>query len=167
MEIIQKDIQLKDFDKGGYDEVEFVPKEKSIVSPAATPITVQSVEEREIDLEIATGSQLLEYFVKRFKESHGYEYIVDLDKDKNTFNLFRDRYGRNAGLMVKILFDKYNGKLSVADGVVTTTAFSRGSKWIQDKLYCDLQEQEKYSVNNSIEGLMSSSDFRKMFNMAK
>ena len=60
--------------------------------------------------------------------------------------------------MVQLLFDKYDGIIN--GGVMTVTAFSKGSKWIQDKLYIELQQSRvKEEPVIPAEGLMDSNDF--------
>jgi hypothetical protein len=172
MEIKQLGGPIKDFDQGGYDGVEFIPKKVTVNKIALNnKILVNSVVEREkheLDLSIASGSQLLDYFVERFEQSHGYKYVVLRDRDVNIMDNFRDRYGLDAGPMIKILFDNHNGKLDATEGIISPTAFAKGSKWIQDMLYCELQEEKKKTVlDNSSEGLMSADDFIRAFKMAK
>lgn len=168
MERKQLDGPLRDFDTGNYNDVEFIPKE---VTPKLVEETVEETvvekpqKEVVVDLPTATGRELLLYFMKRFKESHGYDYKTDWVKEVAILDSFRSRYGPDAGPMVAILFDKHQGKLT--SGIVTVTAFSKGAKWIQDSLYIDLQEAKKVErVENNVEGLMSSSDFRRTFNVA-
>jgi hypothetical protein len=169
MERKQLDVPIKDFDSNGYDEVEFISKDEIVIENISEEeVALIEEKELELDLSIAVGSQLLDYFMKRFKDAHGYEYVSDRVRDSVTLDGFRDRYGLDAGPMIKILFDKHNGKLSKADGVITVTAFSRGAKWLQDMLYFDLQEEKKKQVfKNSNEGLMTSNEFRKIFRVAK
>lgn len=158
MEIKNLEVPIRDFDTSSYDDVEFIPKE---------PVVVEIVEES-VDLCLATERELLDYFRRKFKESHGYEYKIDWLKDTAIFRSFISRYGPDAGPMVRILFENHNGKLNAVDGVITVTAFSKAAKWIQDMLYCDLQEEKKKKVlDNSAEGLITSNDFRKAFNVAK
>jgi len=60
------------------------------------------------------------------------------------------------------LFDKHKGKIN--DQVMTLTAFSKGSKWIQDTLYIELQQDKiKEEKRPSSEGLMSSGLFLDRF----
>jgi hypothetical protein len=156
MERKNLEVPIKDFDDNGYDDSQYVLPESDIENP------------KELDLSIATGSQLLDYFLKRFKEAHGYDYVVDKEYDRSTFDLFRDRYGTDAGHMVRILFDNHNGKLSATDGVITVKAFARGAKWLQDMLYFDLQEEKKKQIlDNSVEGLMAADDFIRRFRLAQ
>jgi len=168
MDIKQLDVPIKDFDTVGYDEVECIPKEVVVSKiEVAQELPAQTIADQ-IDLYAATGNQLLKYFLFRFQEVHGYEYKVDSwPKEIKTLNAFKDRYGVDAGPMIKILFDKHNGKLDATNGVITTTAFSKGAKWIQDMLYFDVKEEnKKQSVDNSTEGLMSANDFIRAFRMA-
>jgi hypothetical protein len=130
-------------------------------------VEVKVVESREelvanIDLTKATPRELLIYFADRFKETHGYSYNVEWVKESAIFKSFLDRYGVDAGPMVALLFDNHKGKLN--DLVMTATAFSKGSKWIQDTLYIELQQQKQKEQNrNSTEGLMSTDDFIERF----
>jgi len=67
--------------------------------------------------------------------------------------------------MIEILFDKYNGVIN--DGVMTVTAFSKGSKWIQDRLYIELQSNRAKNAEPKVstEGLMKSDDFLKRLSL--
>lgn len=117
-----------------------------------------------IDLVTASPRDLLIYFADRFKETHGYAYNVDWVKESAIFKSFKERYGVDAGPMVAVLFDNHKGKLN--DLVMTATAFSKGSKWIQDTLYIELQQQKLKEENrNSTEGLMNTNDFIKRFSI--
>jgi len=139
------------YDDDSYDEV----------------VDVKVVESREelvdsIDLVNATPRELLLYFANRFKELHGYSYNVDWVKESSIFKSFKERYGVDAGPMIAVLFDNHKGKVN--DLVMTVTAFSKGSKWIQDTLYITLQQQKLKEENrNSTEGLMNTDDFIKRF----
>ena len=148
--------EIKDFDNDNYDEVVEVKQEVKSSDPSI-----------QIDLISADGRQLLSYFITRFREAHGYDYISEWVKELAVMKSFKDRYGPDAGPMIEILFDKYNGIIN--DGVMTVTAFSKGSKWIQDRLYIELQscrnKANEPQVNS--EGLMGSSDFFKRFSVDK
>ena len=139
------------YDNDSYDEV----------------VEVKVAESREeliagIDLVNATPRELLIYFADRFKEVHGYAYNVEWVKESAIFKSFSERYGVDAGPMIAILFDNHKGKLN--DLVMTATAFSKGSKWIQDTLYIELQQQKQKQENrNSTEGLMNTNDFIERF----
>ena len=134
---------IKDFDIDSYDEV---------VQP------VRSEERTEILLTGFEPKDLLIYFANRFKQCHGYEYIISWVKEVAIFKSFTERYGQDAGPMVQLLFDKYDGIIN--GGVMTVTAFSKGSKWIQDKLYIELQQSRvKEEPVIPAEGLMDSNDF--------
>ena len=141
------------YDNDSYDEV----------------VEVKVAESREelvagIDLVIASPRDLLIYFADRFKETHGYAYNVDWVKESAIFKSFKERYGVDAGPMVAVLFDNHKGKLN--DLVMTATAFSKGSKWIQDTLYIELQQQKLKEENrNSTEGLMNTNDFIERFSI--
>jgi len=145
------DGELADYDNDSYDEV----------------IEVKVIESKQelvasIDLVTATPRDLLLYFADRFKETHGYAYNVEWVKETAIFKSFKERYGVDAGPMVALLFDKHGGKLN--DLVMTATAFSKGSKWIQDTLYIELQQQKiKNETRNSTEGLMNTNDFIERF----
>ena len=115
-----------------------------------------------IDLANAQPRDLLIYFADRFKETHGYTYNIEWVKESAIFKSFKERYGLDAGPMVALLFDNHKGKLN--DLVMTATAFSKGSKWIQDTLYIELQQQKLKNENrNSTEGLMNTNDFIERF----
>jgi len=130
-------------------------------------VEVKVVESREelvsgIDLVNATPRDLLIYFAEKFKEVHGYAYNVEWVKESAILKSFKERYGVDAGPMIELLFEKHKGKLN--DLVMTVTAFSKGSKWIQDTLYIELQQNKIKEENKpSTEGLMSTDDFIKRF----
>jgi len=140
-----------DYDDDSYDEV----------------VEVKVIESKEelvasIDLVNASPRDLLLYFSDRFKEKHGYTYNIEWVKETSIFKSFKERYGVDAGPMIALLFDKHGGKLN--DLVMTATAFSKGSKWIQDTLYIELQQQKLKEQNrNSTEGLMNTDDFIERF----
>ena len=142
---------LSNYDDDSYDEVvEVVP--------------AQSKEDlvKELDLTRADTKELLMYFCTRFKETHGYDYNVEWVKEMAILKSFKERYGADSGPMIKLLFDKRKGKVN--DQVMTITAFSKGSKWIQDTLYIELQQDKIKEENRpSSEGLMSTDDFIKRF----
>jgi len=144
---------LNDYDDNSYDEtVEVQPvisKEKLI---------------NDIDLTKADPRQLLLYFCSRFKETQGYDYNVDWVRETAILKSFKERYGADSGPMIKVLFDKHKGKIN--DMVMTITAFSKGSKWIQDTLYVALQQNRIKEENKpSSEGLLTTDDFIKRFNV--
>jgi len=140
---------IQDYDNDSYDEV------------------VQILEVREetftesIDLASAKPKDLLVYFANRFKEVHGYEYVVSWEKEMAVMKAYKERYAESAGPMIALLFDKYGGEIN--GGIMTVTAFSKGSKWIQDKLYIELNRDKikEAEPKPNVEGLMDSSDFLK------
>jgi len=137
-------VPIKDFDSDSYDEVIEVP--------------VSKVESSQLSIdENSDPKDLLMYFSKRFKEVHGYDYVISWVKEIGILKSFKERYGQDAGPMVELLFDKYAG--SINGSVMTITAFSKGSKWIQDRLYIELQQSKVKEEPASVEGLMSSNDF--------
>ena len=74
---------------------------------------------------------------------------------------FRQRYDADAGLMIQMLFDRYDGKWSGRPA--TVTAFCQGSKWITDTLYSDVQQkrsnrQRKVEVSSDGRGLLTSDE---------
>lgn len=141
---------LKDFDNDSYDE---------IVSEV-----VEKVSSKDIDLDTAGAKDLLVFFANRFKDTQGFEYNVEWVKEIAIFKSFKERYLADAGPMVALLFDKYNGVIN--GQVMTATAFSKGSKWIQDKLYIELkQDLVKEENRPSTEGLMRTDDFLSRFNV--
>lgn len=138
---------LQDYDNDSYDEI---------------VVAVESVKEgfnASIDLSEAKPKDLLVYFANRFKEAQGYEYVVSWEKEIAIMKGFKERYGLDAGPMIALLFDKYNCLLN--GQVMTVTAFSKGSKWIQDKLYIELRQDiiKQSEPKVSVEGLMDSNDF--------
>jgi hypothetical protein len=141
---------IHDYDNDSYDE--------SVVVEESEKKSL-----KEIDLKNLTSKELLIYFANRFKESQGFEYNVEWVKEIAIFKSFIERYKEDAGPMVALLFDKYN---CVINGqVMTATAFSKGSKWIQDKLYIELKQDilREQTPSPSIEGLMTGDDFLKRF----
>ena len=145
------DGQLSNYDNDSYDdvvEVEPVANIKQMV--------------KEIQLDAPTARDLLIYFANRYKEVHGFEYVIEWVKEIAIFKSFIERYGADAGPMVQLLFDKHAGKLD--NIVLTATAFTKGSKWIQDKLYIEYQQDKKKQENRaSSEGLMDTDEFLKRF----
>ena len=117
---------------------------------------------QEIDLVNATPKELLIYFASRYKETHGFEYVLEWIKESAILKAYKERYGVDAGPMIALLFDKHKGKIN--DVVMTITAFSKGSKWIQDTLYIEVQQDKLKEENKtSSEGLMNTDDFLKRF----
>ena len=117
---------------------------------------------KELDLTSASAKDLLLYFANRYKETHGFEYVVEWIKEVAILKSFKERYGIDAGPMIALLFDKHKGKIN--DMVLTVTAFSKGSKWIQDTLYIELQQNKiKKENKTSSEGLMTGDEFLKRF----
>jgi len=139
------------YDNDSYDEVVIVK-----------PIESRQELVASISLEDADARQLLLYFADRFKETHGYTYNIEWVKESAIFKSFKERYGIDAGPMIAVLFDSHKGIIN--DKVLTVTAFSKGSKWIQDILYIDLRQQKLKNENrNSTEGLMNTDDFIERF----
>jgi uncharacterized lipoprotein YehR (DUF1307 family) len=132
-----------------------------------TIIETQVVESKrelveEVDLAKADARQLLLYFASRYKEIHGFDYVVDWVKDIAILKAFKERYGVDAGPMIRILFDQNKGKIN--DAVMTITAFSKGSKWIQDILHIEVQQNKiKEENKQSTEGLLNTDEFIKRF----
>ena len=133
------DVPIRDYDSDNYDE--------EIVVEVKEPGPWDDTEPKD----------LLNYFTRRFKEVHGYEYVVSWVKELAIMKAFQERYQQDAGPMIELLFDKYAGSLN--GSVMTVTAFSRGSKWIQDRLYIELQQSKVKEETVKVEGLMDSSDF--------
>ena len=104
---------LANYDDDSYDEV----LEVEVVSSKEDLV-------KELDLSRADARELLLYFCNRFKETQGYEYNVEWVKETSILKSFRERYGIDAGYMIKLLFDKHKGKIN--DQVMTLTAFSKG-----------------------------------------
>ena len=130
-------------------------------------VEVQQVESKqemlaEINLASAAPREMLLYFSNRYKEIHGFEYVVEWVKEVAILKSFKERYGADAGPMIAHLFDKHKGVIN--GQVMTVTAFSKGSKWIQDTLYIELQQNKIKEENKpSSEGLMDTDDFLKRF----
>lgn len=142
---------LSNYDDNDYDEaveVKIIESKEDLV--------------KELDLSIATPKELLLYFSNRYKEANGFEYVVEWVKELAILKSFQERYKEDAGPMIALLFDKHGGKIN--DMVMTITAFSKGSKWIQDTLYIELQQNKIKEENRpSSEGLMNTDDFFKRF----
>ena len=133
-------------------------------SPTVAKRDERSIEDRMgLDLATADGRQLLLYFANRFQESHGYEYHLMVTKERAIMTSFKERYGPDAGPMVALLFDEYQGWWE--GQVATITAFTQGAKWIQDILYTTLQEKRKTEVEaTEVSGrLENSSEFLASF----
>jgi hypothetical protein len=144
---------LYDFDLDDYDTVVEIAKPEN---------KEQLVEG--LDLANADGKDLLVYFANRFKETHGYEYTVEWVKEVAIFKSYKERYKLDSGPMIAVLFDKYRGLINGA--VMTATAFSKGSKWIQDLLYIDVQQARiKEETKPSTEGLMGTDEFLQRFSV--
>lgn len=140
------------YDVDSYDEAVEEP----------TPVTIKETVETPTLSGAITARDLLIYFVDRYKETHGFNYVVEWVKEIAIFKSFIERYGSDAGPMVQLLFDKHNGKMN--DIVLTATAFTKGSKWMQDKLYIELQQEKKKKENKACsEGLMDTDEFLKRF----
>jgi len=140
-----------DYDADSYDDYEEVAQPESIQNLVT-----------EVSLDAPTAKELLLYFANRYKEVHGFEYIVEWVKEVTIFKSFIERYGADAGPMVQLLFDKHGGKLD--NMVLTVTAFTKGSKWIQDKLYIELQQNRIKQENKpSSEGIMATDEFFSRF----
>ena len=138
---------IRNYDDDSYDEpIQIVENSEKSAIP-------------ELDLVKAEAKELLVYFASRFKEAHGFEYNVEWVKEIAIFKSFKERYAIDAGPMIAVLFDKYKGVIN--GGVMTATAFSKGSKWIQDLLYIELNKDKikEAEPKPNVEGLMNSSDF--------
>ena len=145
------DVAPGDYDGDSYDDYEEVSQPESIQNLVT-----------EVSLDAPTAKELLLYFANRYKEAHGFEYVVEWVKEVTIFKSFIERYGADAGPMVQLLFDKHAGKLD--NMVLTVTAFTKGSKWIQDKLYIELQQNRIKQENKpSSEGIMATDEFFSRF----
>lgn len=114
------------------------------------------------NLESATPEQLLFYFMARYKLQHGYEYMMDKPKDSSTVRAFKNRYKEHSGAIIRLLFDRYRGKW--AGQIQNTACLSRGSKWITDKLYSEVQEERKRGEERETRGEITSAEsFLEMF----
>lgn len=145
------DGQPGDYDSDSYDDYDELEQ----------PDNIQQLV-TEVSLAAPTAKELLLYFANRYKEAHGFEYIVEWVKEIAIFKSFIERYGADAGPMIELLFDKHAGKLD--NMVLTVTAFTKGSKWIQDKLYIELQQNRIKKENRvSTEGIMATDEFLNRF----
>jgi len=142
---------LANFDTDSYEdsvEIPVVESKKDLV--------------KECDLINATPRELLLYFAERYKDTHGYAYVVEWIKEMAIFKSYKERYDINAGPMIQLLFDKHKGFLN--DRICTATTFSKGSKWMQDILYSELQQNKIREENRpSSEGLLDANDFLRRF----
>lgn len=146
------EVPVHDYDNDSYDEVVVVEKKEK---PSY----------KDINLTSATPRELLIYFAERFKETQGFEYNVEWVKEIAIFKSFKERYTEDAGPMIALLFDKYS---CVINGqVMTATAFTKGSKWIQDKLYIELKQDiiRENTPGTSTEGLMRTNEFLERFSL--
>lgn len=143
------EVPVQDYDNDSYDEVVEV-KEPTGSIP-------------EVNLFEAEAKELLLYFARRFKETQGFEYNIEWIKEIAVLKSFKERYQQDAGPMIELLFAKYNGVIN--GQVMTVTAFSKGSKWIQDKLYIELNQDKikEQEAPINVEGLMDSNDFLQRF----
>jgi len=142
---------LSSYDDDSYEDIIEIKQPSSMQEMASN-----------IPLTAPTTHDMLIYFANRYKESHGFEYVIEWEKEINIFKSFMERYGADAGPMIELLFDKHKGKLD--NMVLTATAFTKGSKWIQDKLYIELQQDKiKKENRTSSEGLMDTDEFLKRF----
>jgi len=142
---------LANYDDDSYDDV------VEVVAPESKEEFV-----KELDLKNATPRELLLYFADRYKEVHGFEHKVEWVKEIAIFKSYKERFDIYAGPMIALLFDKHKGKLN--DMVLTPTAFTKGSKWIQDTLYIELQQDRiKEESRVGSEGLLEADEFFKRF----
>jgi hypothetical protein len=137
-----------------YDEtIESKTESKKEVVPDAT---------EEGTLYMVEARDLLQFFMRRFYEVHGYQYKADWIKESAIMKSFKLRYGPDAGLIVKSLFDDYGGKWN--EQVVGVTVFAKGSKWIQDQIYFRLQKTRQMRKVATKQGeMLSSGDFLTRF----
>lgn len=157
--------------EAGVLPVERESEAQAETSPEVTPPSDEaSQEDREagdivaermrIDLYSASPKDLLLYFTNRFKMQHGYEYKTDWVKDLAVMKAFIGRYGPDAGHLIRILFDDFNGTWN--GSALTVSAFSRGAKWIQDELYNQLklgqQKAQKRETRQVERGVLLDSD---------
>lgn len=116
-----------------------------------------------VDLRVMDSKALLMYFLQRFREVHGFQYRTDWAKEMAIMRSFKERYGPDAGLIIRCLFDDFKGKWG--DQVASVTVFSKGSKWIQDQIYFRVTEQANKKQTPSVEGeMLNSDDFLNKFN---
>lgn len=113
----------------------------------------------------ATNEQLLNYFINKYERTHGYPYRVEA-KDRATIQSFHRRYEEYAGPIIKQLFDEHDGEMG--GEIQSTSCFSKGSKWIQDILYTEVQERRKderakQKRRSERGGFMSGKEFIDMF----
>jgi len=103
-------------------------------------VKVEEVEKSDqVDIRSLDSKALLMFFLKRFREVHGYQYKSEWVKELAIMRSFVKRYGPEAGLIVESLFDDYGGKWRGQP--ISVTVFSSGSKWIQDKVYFYVKEK--------------------------
>ncbi len=106
---------------------------------------------------------LTRYFMTRFEEAHGYNYRPDWIKETAIMKSFKLRYGPDAGLIIKSLFDDFSGKWN--EQIVSMSVFSKGSKWIQDQLYFKVQQNSRQirKVATKQGEMLDSGDFLERF----
>lgn len=143
------EVPIKDYDNDDYSSV------------------VEEVVKPGVDLVNIEAKDLLVYFCERFKQTHGYDYKVDWVKELAILKSYIERYGQDAGPMLAILFDEYKGLMN--SKVMTISAFTKGSKWIQDILYIQLQSTRSKEEETKVdtEGLMNSNDFLRRLSLGK
>jgi len=100
-----------------------------------------------------TPEDLITYIKTYMSTVHGLELVVDptIPRERSTFKGLKNTYGDNAGLIVKWVLWKYQGKYS--GEYINYFSFVKGRKWWTDLMYQELQlqvqkEQKKLSKKN-------------------
>lgn len=90
-----------------------------------------------------TPGDLISYITTYMKEVHEVKLVTDpsVPKERAVFRGLQKTYGQDAGLIVKWVFWKYQGKY---DGkLINFLSFQKACKWWTDIMYTELQEQLK------------------------
>lgn len=84
--------------------------------------------------------QLVAY-IKSYQEAFGLNLPVDGMPERGIFRGMQRIYGTDAGLIVKWVFYKYKGRWEGEP--VRYQSFAKGRKWWVDKMYVEMQQQQK------------------------
>lgn len=106
-------------------------------------------------------TDLVKYFLGKFKKEFGYNYPLDKKGKGLAFNFYK-KYGQDSFLIIKVLFDNYGGKWN--NQVQGTSLFANNASWIVDQLYHEAQELKKIGEQSSEKQATNSDAFLSMFN---
>lgn len=174
---------LRDFSPKRYgtvdveEEAEVKPRKKKEAPKPVEAIAQPVVPEKKTDdpvlaamgestFEALDDRRLLYYFANKFEDKHGYPYkIGNLAKEEAIIRRFRKTFDRDAGPMIQLIFDEFDGKWN--DEIVTCSFFSQNARWMHDQVRHELQKVRKRqrktgSTSERMPG-MSDSGFLKQF----